>query len=113
MQTTRYGGRLAHGALILGFTSTASSKMIEFAKKRGEGFTPVALGYDGVRFVGPVFIGDTIKVSATIREMRDHPKRAAFGIVVEAIEIVNQAQEVVLVCEHLYLVERRGAIPAA
>jgi acyl dehydratase len=60
-----------------------------------------------VRFIRPVFIGDTIAVSATIREKRDHPKRAGFGIVAEAVEIVNQRSEVVLACEHLYLVERR------
>jgi 3-hydroxybutyryl-CoA dehydratase len=69
MATTQYGRRIAHGALVLSFTSAASSKMIEFAKTRGGGFTPVALGYERVRFVGPVFIGDTIRVEYEIREI--------------------------------------------
>jgi hypothetical protein len=31
--------------------------------------------------------------------------------VVEAVEIANQRTELVLVCEHLYLVERRSVTP--
>ena len=58
-----------------------------------------------------MFIGDTITVTATIKERRDHPKRASHGIVAEQIEIANQHGEAVLVCEHLYLVERRVPQP--
>ena len=65
-----------------------------------------------LRFVRPVFIGDTITVTARIAEKRDHPKRTTHGIVVEAIEVVNQRKETVLVCEHLYLVERRAVVAA-
>jgi acyl dehydratase len=92
--------RVAHGTLILsaGIGMTAGD------------INPRAMsyGYDRVRFIRPVFIGDTITVSATIKEKRDHPKRGGFGIVAEAVEIANQRREVVLACEHLYLVERRG-----
>ena len=92
--------RIAHGTLVLsiGIGMTAST------------INPRAMsyGYDRVRFIRPVFIGDTITVTARITERRDHPKRKAHGVVVEAIEIVNQQGELVLVCEHLYLVERRG-----
>jgi acyl dehydratase len=42
-------------------------------------------------------------------EKRDHPRRASHGIVVERLEVLNQAGETMLVCEHLNLVERRGA----
>jgi acyl dehydratase len=93
--------RVAHGTLVLsvGIGMTAST------------INPRAIsyGYDRVRFVKPVFIGDTITVSATISEKRNHPKRRESGIVAEAIEIANQRGEVVLVCEHLYLVERKTA----
>jgi acyl dehydratase len=102
--TQDFKRRIAHGTLIfsIGIGMTAAA------------INPRAMsyGYDRLRFIKPVFIGDTIHASATIKEMRDHPKRAAFGIVVEAVEVVNQAQEVVLVCDHLHLVERRSA-PAA
>ena len=58
-----------------------------------------------------MFINDTISVTATITEKRDHPRRPEFGIVIEAIAIANQDAKPVLACEHLYLAERRT--PAA
>jgi acyl dehydratase len=96
--------RMAHGTLVfsVGIGMTAST------------INPRAMsyGYDRLRFVKPVFIGDTITVCATINEKRDHPKRRDSGIIVEAIEIINQREEVVLVCEHLYLVERKSVAAA-
>jgi acyl dehydratase len=101
--TQDFKQRVAHGTLIfsIGIGMTAGA------------INPRAMsyGYDRLRFVRPVFIGDTIQTSATIREKRDHPKRRGFGIVAEAIEITNQRRETVLVCEHLYLVERRDSLP--
>ena len=92
--------RMAHGTLIfsVGIGMTAGA------------INPRAMsyGYDRLRFIKPVFIGDTITVRATIKDKRDHPKKREFGIVVEAIEVANQRRETVLVCEHLYLVERKS-----
>ncbi|MEO1444317.1 MAG: MaoC family dehydratase, partial [Chloroflexota bacterium] len=70
---------------------------------------PVAFsyGYDRVRFIKPVFIGDTIRVTATIHEKRDY-KRPEMGYLVEQVEVQNQHDETVLVCQHLYLVERKN-----
>ena len=97
--TQDFKQRVAHGTLIfsVGIGMTANT------------INPRAMsyGYDRLRFVKPVFIGDTISVTATIKEKRDHPKRKNFGIVIEAIEIINQRAEAVLVCDHLYLVERK------
>lgn len=101
--TQEFGQRIAHGTLIfsVGIGMTANT------------INPRAMstGYDRVRFVKPVFIGDTIKVTATITEKRAHPKRATHGIVVERIDIANQHADTVLVCDHLYLVERRTPDP--
>ncbi|PLZ02666.1 dehydratase [Burkholderia sp. WAC0059] len=58
MKAGQYGGRIAHGTLLLGFMSTASARM-----RIGR---TVSLGYDRVRFVGPVRFGDTIRTSYTI-----------------------------------------------
>ena len=97
--TQDFKQRIAHGTLIfsVGIGLTAST------------INPRAMsyGYDRLRFIRPVFIGDTITTTARITEKRDHPKRASHGYVVEAIEVTNQRGETVLVCEHLYLVERR------
>ena len=99
--TQDFKRRIAHGTLVLsiGIGMTAST-----INPRS-----MSYGYDRVRFIRPVFIGDTLTVTARIAERRDHPKRKTHGVVVEAVEIDNQNSERVLACEHLYLVERRGA----
>jgi acyl dehydratase len=95
--------RIAHGTLILsvgiGMTANAINPR------------SMSYGYDRVRFIRPVFIADTITVTARIAEKRDHPKRKTHGIIVEAVDIANQRGETVLACEHLYLVERKAALP--
>jgi len=102
-KTQDFKQRIAHGTLIfsVGIGMTAST------------INPRAMsyGYDRLRFIRPVFINDTISVIATITEKRDHPKRSNAGIAVEKIVINNQHGEAVIVCEHLYLVERRDASP--
>jgi acyl dehydratase len=102
--TQDFKQRMAHGTLIfsvgIGMTANAINPRA------------MSYGYDRLRFIMPVFIGDTITVSATIREKRDHPKRRESGVVAEAIEITNQRGEIVLVCEHLYLVERKSVAAA-
>jgi acyl dehydratase len=98
--TQDFKQRIAHGTLILsvgiGMTATTINPR------------SMSYGYDRVRFIRPVFIADTITVTARIAEKRDHPKRKTHGIVVEAVEIANQRGELVLACEHLYLVERKA-----
>jgi acyl dehydratase len=92
---------MAHGTLIfsvaIGMTAGAINPHA------------MSYGYDRLRFIRPVFIGDTITVTARIAEKRDHPRRVDSGIVVEKIEVQNQQHETVLVCEHLYLVQRQEA----
>ena len=99
VKTQEFKQRVAHGTLILsvGIGMTANE------------INPVAFsyGYDRVRFIRPVHIGDTIHVSATIKEKRDHPKKADHGFLVELVEVFNQKDEIVLACEHLYLVQKQ------
>jgi acyl dehydratase len=56
---TPYGRRIAHGAMLVGFMSTASTILSEDIE-RDIGRPNVSLGYDRLRFVGPVFEGDEI-----------------------------------------------------
>jgi acyl dehydratase len=99
--TQDFGQRIAHGTLVFGVGIGLTATVIN----------PRAMsyGYDRLRFVRPVFIGDTITSTVEVTAKRDHPKRAGHGIVVETVTIANQRQETVLVCEHLHLVERREA----
>lgn len=97
--TQDFKQRIAHGTLIFSVAIGMTASTINMRA--------MSSGYDRVRFVKPVFIGDTIRVQASITEKRDHPKRASHGVVVERIEVFNQRDETVMACEHLYIVERR------
>ena len=99
-RTQDFGQRIAHGTLIF---SVAIGMTASTINPRA-----MSYGYDRLRFIAPVFIGDTITVAANISEKRDHPRRADAGIVVEKIDVTNQRGQTVLVCEHLYLVQRKG-----
>ena len=75
MKKSKYGRRIAHGALLVGYMSTASTLMIERSSSKGIDSTPVALGYDRVRFLKPVFLGDTVNVTYTICEIDEGRRR--------------------------------------
>jgi 3-hydroxybutyryl-CoA dehydratase len=96
MRTSKYGHRIAHGALLIGYMSTTSTMLLDRARAKGIGSTPVSLGYDRVRFLGPVFIGDTIEVIYTVAEI-DEPRLRTRA----KVEVKNQRGEVVAVAEHL------------
>jgi acyl dehydratase len=65
-------------------------------------------GYDALRFVKPVHIGDTIHSEVTIATKTD-AKKPEFGTVTEHVEVINQKGEVVLVCDHLLIAKRKSA----
>ena len=96
MAKSKYGRRIAHGALLLGFASTCSTLMIEKCHGTAGDETPVSLGYDKVRFLGPVFIGDTLNLTYTIVEI-DLAKRRSTS----EIKVVNQKGELVGVARHI------------
>lgn len=96
MKRSVYGRRIAHGALLVGYMSTCSSMMIEKSRGTESGETPVSLGYDRIRFLGPVFIGDTVTVTYRIAEVEPERRRAR-----SQIEVHNQNGELVAVAQHI------------
>jgi acyl dehydratase len=90
-KTTPYGRRIAHGALVLGYMSTASTLI-----HQGFGRPLVSLGYDRIRIVGPVFIGDTVTVTYTVVSTDLERSRTNAEVVVR-----NQKDETVLVATHI------------
>lgn len=98
--TQDFKQRVAHGTLVFSVGIGMTAGVIN---PRG-----MSYGYDRLRFIRPVFIGDTIKVRATVKELRQH-KRSTQGMLVELVEVINQHGATVLSCEHLYVVERRAA----
>lgn len=96
MKRSSYGRRIAHGALLVGFMSTSSTMMIERSVREGIDETPVSLGYDRIRFLAPVFLGDTIEVNYTIREIDIERRRSRAEVVIR-----RQDDTIVAVAEHL------------
>jgi acyl dehydratase len=96
-----FGKRIAHGTLI--FSVAVGMTAAEINPRA------MSYGYDRLRFIKPVFIGDTITSRTEITEKKDH-KRPSHGLVTEHLTVTNQNGDVVLVCDHLLLVERK--VPA-
>jgi len=66
MRTTAYGGRIAHGALLVGYMSNCSTNIVGRCGAIADSHFPVSLGYDKVRFLAGVRIGDTITITYRI-----------------------------------------------
>ena len=96
MKDSGYGRRVAHGALTLALSSTTSTMMADKALANSKEFFPVSLGYDRVRFLNPVFIGDTLTVNYAITELDPKTRRSR-----SKIEVVNQSGGVVMAAEHI------------
>ena len=99
-KTQPFGRRIAHGTLIFSVAVGMTAGEVN-----PEAFS---YGYDRLRFIKPVFIGDTIRVRVTVKEKRESPKSPSHGIVVELCEVFNQNDETVLACEHLLMTKRRS-----
>ena len=94
MEKSSYGKLMAHGALVIGFMSTASTKAIEHTREADE--TAVSLGYDRVRFLKAVFLGDTIAIHYEFAEIDPTRRRST-----ATIEATNQDGELVAVAQHI------------
>ncbi len=97
-KTQDFKQRIAHGTLVFSIAVGQTADEINPAA--------FSYGYDRLRFIKPVFIGDTLTARCTVKEKRDHPKRSDHGTVVELVESINQHGETVLAAEHLLLVRR-------
>ena len=96
MRKTAYGRRMAHGSMLVGFMSTTSTMVAERAARDSISESPVSLGYDRIRFIAPVFIGDTITVSYEVVSI-DLVKRRA----VSDVSIKNDDGKLVAVGQHI------------
>ena len=99
-KTQEFGQRVAHGTLILSVAVGALAGEINEVA--------FSYGYDRVRFISPVFIGDTITSTAVIADKRDHAKKPdQYGIVEEQVTVANQRGETVIAFIHVYMVRKR------
>ena len=98
-KTQPFKQRIAHGTMIfsIGIGLTASEINPEAFSK----------GYDRLRFVKPVFIGDTIHSVVTIAD-KSESKKVEYGTVTEHVEVFNQHGDIVLVCDHILLAKKKS-----
>jgi acyl dehydratase len=102
-KSTPFGQRIAHGLLVLSISSgltvqtgLTSDSIIAF------------YGIDKLRFVKPVFIGDTLTVKNRVVELT--PKEdVTRGLVVFETTVVKQTDEPVLVYQRRVLLRRKVA----
>lgn len=93
---SRFGRRIAHGALVMGLLSTTASMISRRAVERGAKGVSVSMGYDRIRFLKPVFIDDTLTASYEIESIDAEKGRS-----LSKVEVVNQHGEPCLVGTHV------------
>jgi acyl dehydratase len=99
-KTQPFKQRIAHGTMIFSIAIGQTASEIN-----PEAFSK---GYDRLRFIKPVFIGDTIHSQVTISEKAED-KKPGFGKVVEHVEVFNQHNEIVMVCDHILLAKKKNS----
>jgi acyl dehydratase len=88
---TSLGHRVAHGALIVGYMSAASTRILEDFER-----PMVSVGYDRIRFIKPVYLGDTINIEYVITSLDRERER-----ITSKVEVKNQQGELVCVADHI------------
>ena len=88
---TSLGHRVAHGALIIGYTSAASTRILQDFDR-----PMVSVGYDRIRFLKPVYFGDTLTIDYVIESIERERERT-----IAKIEVKNQTDELVAVLTHI------------
>jgi oxepin-CoA hydrolase/3-oxo-5,6-dehydrosuberyl-CoA semialdehyde dehydrogenase len=97
--------RVAHGYFVL---SAAAGLFVD----PGEGPVLANYGLESLRFVKPVYPGDTIRVRLTVKQKtakETPPEGIPQGVVAWDVEVTNQHDEAVAVYTILTLVRRRSA----
>lgn len=99
-KTTKYGQRIAHGALVFGISVGLATQMKLF-----DGTLIAFAGVDKLRFVAPVFFGDRIHVVKRVVERK--ALGDAQGTVTFETKVLNQRGELVVAYLDRLLVKRR------
>jgi acyl dehydratase len=101
-----FGRRVAHGALVFS-VSTGLTTQLRLVDEALLAFA----GVDHLRFVQPVFIGDTVHVVKRVIERT--PVDASRGVIVFETKVVNQRGDTVLMYHDKLLLKRQLPTPAS
>ena len=94
---------IAHGLFGLSLMEGLKSELRLY-----EETSVASLGWDEVRFKLPIVAGDALRVKFQFSEKRP-TKNPGRGIVIEALELINQRDEVVTLARHTSLILTRAA----
>ena len=90
-KNSQFGRRVAHGMLGLAYAHGLMWPRTGELRETAIAF----LGIADWRFVGPIFIGDTIFVNYRIAELRDSKSKSTQAIATFDVEVVNQHEQIV------------------
>ena len=93
MKSTPYKTRIVHGVLTFALGSTAST-MIQLQARAQ--IPSLSYGYDRLRFIRPVYFGDTVTAKYTITQL-DEEQLKTYA----SVEISNQRDELCVVATHI------------
>jgi len=96
-----FGRRIAHGALVFSISTGLTLQMTT----NHEGIIAF-YGMDKLRFLGPVFIGDTIHVTKRVAEKR--MKEDGRGVIKFETIVLNQDDKPVVIYHDLLMVKPRS-----
>jgi 3-hydroxybutyryl-CoA dehydratase len=100
IKKTAFGGRVAHGLLVMAMTATGASPLNFRLNASMIGFVE-----QGCRFVKPVLVNDTVYPEHEVVDLE--PKQGGRGLIRFAARVFNQRRELVVDGFHLYLLRCR------
>lgn len=98
-KTTPFGGRIAHGVLVLAIATGQINQLGIF-----EG-TTIALLQQTIKYVGPVKFGDTIHLEFSIAEKKETSKPDR-GILTLNNKVLNQHGQAVIEVQEVVMIKR-------
>ncbi len=96
MREAGFRGRIAHGALLVGYMSACSTKMAEKAAQKSQAGIPLSLGFDRIRFLKAVYLGTTVHLEYEIKRLENAKRRAHAEITVR-----DDADDLVAIAHHI------------
>jgi acyl dehydratase len=88
---SQFGRRVAHGLLGLAYAHGLMWPRTGELRETAIAF----LGISDWKFIGPIFVGDTIFVSYQISELRDSKSRPTQAMAIFDVSVVNQNDKIV------------------
>ena len=101
MKGTEFGERIVNSIYTLGLMVGVSVGDTTL------GTTIANLGWEQIRFPRPVFVGDTLRTTTTVQDMRESRSRPDAGIVTFVHRSFNQRDEEVASCTRVALMLKK------